>query len=137
MYPVSYCFIIAFNLSLQLNKIVVLRSFNDNEDQLADVSYLPDDLLRLRERATTQQPSSCIKDVVARKNYFSLIEIICCELKLAVDICRKWTYEKFIRKNLSLDLQTKIQYKNFNRVNYTFPCVICGFDIGIRKEYCP
>ena len=29
MYPVSYCFIIAFNPSLYLNEITVLRSFSD------------------------------------------------------------------------------------------------------------
>ena len=30
MYPVSYCFVIAFHLGFNLDRITVLRSFNDS-----------------------------------------------------------------------------------------------------------
>ena len=48
-----------------------------------------------------------------------------------VDICKKWTYEKFIRKNLTFDLSSKI----LNKIDYNKQCVICGFDLGVAKEY--
>ena len=44
MYPVSYCFIVAFHPSLELKKISVLRSFNDTFEQLNDISYLSDEI---------------------------------------------------------------------------------------------
>ena len=36
--------------------------------------------------------------------------MFCCELKFVVDICKKWVYEKFMKRNLSLDLVTKVNY---------------------------
>ena len=53
MYPISYCFIIAFNPAFYLNKITVLRSFIDTIKELADVSYFTDDMLRHRDPITT------------------------------------------------------------------------------------
>ena len=135
MYPVSYCFIMVFNPSLLLNKIVILKSFNNTEEQLAGVSYLTDEMLSYRDIITTRQLSNCVRDVFAKRNNFSQIEMFCCELKFVVYICKKWTHEKFIRKNLSLDLSSKISYKNANKIDYNKPCVICGFDIGVAKEY--
>ena len=87
MYPVSYCFIIAFNPSLFLNKIRVLRSFADSIEELADVFYLLDEMLEHRNLTTTRQLLACVQNVVNKKNNFSLIEMFCSELKFVIDIC--------------------------------------------------
>ena len=58
-----------------------------------------------------------------------------CELKFVVDICKKWAYEKFMRKSLSLDLTAKTKFKNENKLCNDNPCVICGFDLGPAKVY--
>ena len=61
--------------------------------------------------------------------------MFCCKLKLVVDICKKWTYKKFMRKNLYLDLTIKTKFKNENKICYDNPCVICDFDLGTAKVY--
>ena len=48
LYPVSYAFVVAFHLSLNLDRIFVVRSFNHTFDQLNDVGYLLDEMLPLR-----------------------------------------------------------------------------------------
>ena len=52
MYVVSYCFIVAFHQTYSLNKITVLRSFNDSLQELADASYLSDEMLEFRDGIT-------------------------------------------------------------------------------------
>ena len=67
MYPVSYCFIIAFNTSLFLNNITVLRSFTDSIEELADVSYLSDEMLEHRDLTTIRQLLACVQNTVDKK----------------------------------------------------------------------
>ena len=58
-----------------------------------------------------------------------------CELRFVAGISKKWTHEKFITKNLFLDLITKTKFKNENKICYDNPCAICGFDLGTAKVY--
>ena len=67
MYPVSYCFIVALNPSLYLNKSTVLRSFTDSIEELTGVSYLTDDMLRHRDPITTSQLLGCVQNVASNK----------------------------------------------------------------------
>ena len=54
------------------------------------------------------------------------------ELKLVIDICKKWTSEKCLRKNNSLDMFSKINFKKKNPVDfYKTKYVICNFNIGV------
>ena len=97
MYPVSYCFIVAFNPSLHLNKITELRSFNDSAEQLADVSYLTNEIIVYRDHMTTKQLIGCVQDVAVKKNY-SLIEMLCCELKFVIDVCKNGHMKSYEKK---------------------------------------
>ena len=67
MYPVYYCFIVAFHPSLDLDKITVLRSFNDSFEQLNDISYLPNEMIRYFDHITVKQLQACTKDVLRKK----------------------------------------------------------------------
>ena len=46
MYPVSYCLVVAFHPVLRLDRITVLASFNHSFDQLVDISYFSDEMIR-------------------------------------------------------------------------------------------
>ena len=50
--------------------------------------------------------------------------MFCCELKVAVDICKKWVHQRFNKKNLILDLATKENFKKENPLDYDNLCVI-------------
>ena len=78
MYVVSYCFIIAFHKTYSLSKITVLRSFNDTFVDLADLSCLSNEMLELRDNATTSQLYNCIQNVVSKKTRYALMEMLCC-----------------------------------------------------------
>ena len=67
MYTVLYCFIIAFNPSCYLSRITVLRSFTNTLEELADISYLTDDMLRHRDPITTLQLLECVQNVASKK----------------------------------------------------------------------
>ena len=56
---------------------------------------------------TAKQLQGCV-EAVYKKDYFSFMEMFNCKLKFAIDICKKWTSEKFFRKNYSLDMFSKI-----------------------------
>ena len=65
MYVVSYCFIIAFHKSYALNKVTVLRSFNDSIEDLADI-FCQNGMLEYRDEITTCQLLSCTQKVASK-----------------------------------------------------------------------
>ena len=44
-YPVSYSFVVAFHPCLNMDKIFVVRSFNQSFESLVDVAYLSEEML--------------------------------------------------------------------------------------------
>ena len=136
MYVVSYCFIVCFHKSYSLGKITVLRSFNDSLVDLADLSCAPSEMLELRDNITISQLYSCIQNVAAKKTHHVLIKKFCCELKLVVDICKKWIKSKF-SSHLELSLGAKKEFKEQNPLNFDDLCCICGFELGVSKKYGP
>ena len=111
MYVVSYCFVVMFHKSYSLDKITIVRSFNDSMVDLADLSCMPFEMSELTDDVTTSQLYNCIQNVVAKKTHHALIEMFCCELKFVIDICKKWIQKKFSSR-LELSLGTKKKLKN-------------------------
>ena len=70
VYPLSYCFVVAFHSALCLERITVLRSFNDLFGSLNDISYLPDKMIRYFDPITAKQLQSSAEDVLKKKNYY-------------------------------------------------------------------
>ena len=66
MYAVSYCLILHFHESYHLDKIVIVRSFNDSYKQLGDISTVPFKMLEFRDSVTTSQLHDCIKNVLIK-----------------------------------------------------------------------
>ena len=135
MYVVSYCFIIAFHKSYCLNKITVLRSFNDSLEELADISFLLNEMLEFKDPVTTSQLLSYIQKVISKKSHLALMGIFCCELEFVVDICNNWIYQKFTKQRFFLDFATKKKFKEQNPLNFNDDCCICGFELGVTKTY--
>ena len=67
MYTVLHGFIIAFNSSFYLNRITVLRSFTNTLEELTDISYFTDDMLRHRDPITTLELLGCVQNVASKK----------------------------------------------------------------------
>ena len=86
MYPVSYCFVVAFNPSLSVKRITVIRIFNHTYEQLNDISYLTDEMIRFFDPITAKQLQDCAEAVHRKKERYSLIEMFSCKLKFVIDI---------------------------------------------------
>ena len=52
MYVLSYCIIIAFHPKLDIERIVIYHSFQQNQDQLFDLSHLKDKMLQFVDKVT-------------------------------------------------------------------------------------
>ena len=66
----SYCFLVAFHPSLHLNKITVLSSFNDSFEQLNDITYLSDEMIKHFDPITAKQLQACADYVLKKKELY-------------------------------------------------------------------
>ena len=55
MYQVSYCLSFAFKPKLDINRIVILKSFQHTPDQLNDISYLKSEMIDELDPVTLNQ----------------------------------------------------------------------------------
>ena len=96
LYPVSYAFVVAFHLSLNIEKRPVVRSFNHTFEQLNDMSYLSDEMLPYIDPIMTRQLRDCAATVFNKKEKYLLIELFSCELKFVIDLLKKSGWRKNI-----------------------------------------
>ena len=85
---------------------MIVRSFNDSLEQLADLSTVPVEMLEYIDHVTTTQLLGCIQNVATKKNHHRLMEMFSCKLKFLVDICKKFIRYKF-SVCLELNFETK------------------------------
>ena len=71
VYPVSNAFVVAFHPELDLERIPVVRSFNQTFDSLHDVGYLYEEMLFYFNFITASQLSDCAKDVYEKNKKYS------------------------------------------------------------------
>ena len=86
LYRVSYAFVVAFQPSLDIEKILVVRSFNKTFEKLNDVSYLSDEMLPYIDPITTRQVRDCAVAVFNKKEKYLLIEMFSCELNFVIGL---------------------------------------------------
>ena len=98
---------IAFHQKLNLNEILIIRSFNQAFEQLNDVSYLTGEMIHYFDPATVRQLKGCVKFVDGKKEKYSLSKMFSCELKFIIYILKTWLCEIFSEDSKSLDLFTK------------------------------
>ena len=83
--------IFVFHPKLHLSIIVVFRSFQQNQDQLFDLSHLND------------------------KSSFALSELLSTKLKFTIDLLVKWFKQEYKSRFLETDALTKEKYEKLNR----------------------
>ena len=81
---------VAFHPKLGIEKIFVVRSFNDSLEQLNDVGYLFNQMLAYFDLIMARQLRDCALAVRQKKEKFSLSELFSCELKFVIDLLEIW-----------------------------------------------
>ena len=91
MYQVSYGLIFAFKPKLDIDRIVILRSFQHTSDQLNDISYLKCEMIdELDPVALNQLRDYALNVYEKNPGKFAMSEIFSLELKFASDCIKRW-----------------------------------------------
>ena len=123
---------------LNLDRICVVRSFNHTLEMLNDVSHFSNEMIKHFDPVTAKQLRGCAENVFKKKEKYSLIEMFLCELKFTLDICKKWFDQKFIRRNMELDLLTKQRNRRECPLDWeNGRCCICDFDLSLGRANGP
>ena len=89
LYPVFYAFLIAFHPLLNIEKMLLVRSFNHTFEQLNVVSYLKDEIVPFVDPIMTRRFRDCAAAVLIKKQKYSLSQMFSCELKFVIDLLKK------------------------------------------------
>ena len=118
MHPVSYAFVVAFHSSLNIEKIPVVRSFDDTFEQLNDVSHLSDEMLFYIDPITTTQLRDYVAAVFNKKEKYSLIEMFSCKLNFVIALLKMRLVEKYFSRYKEFYLFSKQRFKRENPIDW-------------------
>ena len=86
MYVVCYCQIYAFHPSLNLGKIVIIRSFQQSEDEIYDLSHFRQEHVFFFDKTTFFQLKDAASGDLVHEKAPSLAELLSTELKFSIDM---------------------------------------------------
>ena len=128
MFVVSYCQIYSFHSSLNLDKIVIFRSFQQSLEEIYDLNHFRQEHVPHFDKITFCQLKDAATVVLAREKSTSLAELFSSELKFTIDMLDNWFLNTIKAKFLELDdIKKHIFIKENPFVPSQTICCICGF----------
>ena len=137
MFVVSYCQIYSFHPSLNLEKLVIYRSFQQSAEEMYDLNYFRQEHVEFFDR-TFFQLKDAASAVLAHEKSTSLAELFSIELKFTIDTLNAWFSNTIKPKLFYLnDIKKQIFIKKNPIVPSKTICFICGFllDVHAREEH--
>ena len=89
MLLISYYQIYDFHPALNLDKIVISRSFQQSAEEIYDLNHFRQEQFPYFDRVTFNQLKDAATSVLAREKPASLSQLFSVEVKLTVDILNK------------------------------------------------
>ena len=86
----SCCQIYTFHLGLNLDKIVIFRSFQQNKEEIYNLSHIKKEHVPSFNKTTFFQLKDAISAVLACEKLTSLAELVSAELKFIVNTLNDW-----------------------------------------------
>ena len=130
MFTVSYVITFAFHPELQLNRIIIERSFEHLQARLCSLDYLTNEQFK---NLTMLKRTYCALSVATGKRNIAISEMFAISLKFAGDCLMKWFKAKFKSQNIVLSNDAKKKYEIENPINWqTERCCLCTFPIEIN-----
>ena len=90
MFVLSYCQIYSFHSSLNLEKNVIFRSFQQGAEEIYDLRHFRQEHVAFFDRTTFYQLKDDASAVLAREKSTSLAELFSVELKFTIDTLNAW-----------------------------------------------
>ena len=81
MTAVSYVIIFAFHPHLQIDRVIIERSFGHSNLQLCSLNYLTSKQLKFKDINLLKQLRDCALSVTSKRNKLAISEMFCTELK--------------------------------------------------------
>ena len=111
MFVFSYVIFFAFCPELNIDRVIIERSFGHSEHSLSSLNYLTIDQLQYRGNKTLLQLRDCAFNVAKKKNKLAVPEMFSTKIKFAGDCLIKWFNKKFKSKNLELSDDIKWKHE--------------------------
>ena len=128
MFVVSYTLIFAFHPTLNLNRVIVQRSFGHSLLKLRMVDYPTEHQLEFLDKDLINQLKDCAINLSERRCKSVVAQMVPIELTLASNCLLKWFNRKFKIQNMEIDHKVKVTYEAFNPIDWAkIKCVICTF----------
>ena len=90
LYVISYCQIYSFHPSLNLDKVVIFRSFQQAVEEIYHLNHFKQEHVPFFNKATFYQLKDAAFAVLAWEKATSLAELFSVELKFTVDTLNDW-----------------------------------------------
>ena len=104
MFVISYCQIYVFHPALNLDKIVIFRSFQQSAEEIYKLNHFWQEHILCLNRVTFNQLKDAATSVLAREKSTSLSELFSVEVKFTTNNLNKWFKHTIKSKFLELNV---------------------------------
>ena len=130
MYVISYCQVYTFHPKLKLPKNIVLKSFQQNNNEITSLDHLSREHIPYFDQVTMSQMKDSAMRVLHKENTVALAELFALELKFPIYTLVKWFNFTIKTKFLELDNFQKQAFMEKNPLDLArTTCSICGFKL--------
>ena len=133
MFVFSYVMIVAFNPELNLECIIIQRSFSHPIDQLASLNYFTREQITFLDQSLIKMLMNMAFEVAKRRCKNSAGQMFSIESALFKKTLLKWFNQKFKRQFNKINSIKKLRYERKNPINWIEDkCIICKFPIKLE-----
>ena len=127
-----YVIVVAFHLSLNLDRILIQRSYCHPQTEMISINYLTREQIQYRSVELIKQLYDQAIHVSKRNCKNTLAQMFCIEIAFVKKTLLSWFNKKFTARFKELTNDQKIHYKRQNPIDYqNRKCVICKMPLKV------
>ena len=135
MFAVSYVIIFAFHPDLDIDHVIIERSFGHSREKLTSLNYLICEQLDFKGNKTLLQLRDCALVVAAKSSKIAISEMFTTGLKFATHCLLKWLNKKSKSNNLEVSDDVKRKYEIDHPIDWSQDCCcICTFPLKTNQR---
>ena len=135
MFAVSCVIIFAFHPDLDIDHVIIERSFGQSRKKLTILNYLICEQLDFKGNKTLLQLRECALVVAAKNSKIAISEMFTTGLKFATDQLLKWFNKKSKSNNLELSNDVKRKCEIDHPIDWSEDCC-CIFTFPLKTNQC-
>ena len=133
MFVVPYVITITFHPALNLDRIIIQRSYVHSIDQLTSLNYFSDDQMKFNNLEIIRQLKDIAIDVSKRKCKNMMGQMFCIKTVLVKKTLLAWFNKKYKSQFVELSSFSKMIYEEKNPINWrSDKCIICNMPLRVE-----